>query len=309
MTALPVKYRPKTLDEIVGHAEVVTKLKSYAKKKERRAFLFHGPAGTGKTTLARIIAKEYGCAMDYTMEVDAATNTGVDNIRDIQEVLRYLPMGGTKMRAVILDEAHMLSKAAWNSILKPLEEVPPHVVWFICTTEPDKVIKTVKERCAVFGLSPLSVVLLKKIINHVAKGEGIELKSDIIDLIAQEAGGSPRQAISFLEKCSEVSNVKEAAKLLASALESDATIELCRFLVSGGNNWSAAMEIVAKFKSEQPEGIRIVVCNYMGKVLQGTKNGKQAAHLLNILEAFEGTYNQSEKMAPLLLSLGRVLLQ
>lgn len=183
------------------------------------------------------------------------------------------------------------------------------MAWFICTTEPDKVLPTIKSRAAQYHLAPLSVVLLKKILGSVAKAEGIKIKPEVLELIAKEARGSPRQALSYLEACEVAESVKEAAALMESAGSSDNTIALCRLLVGGRGSWADAMKIVNEMKTESPEGVRIVVCVYTANTIKKTTNGKEAARLLNILEAFEGTYNQSEKFAPLLLSIGRVLLQ
>jgi len=310
MTSLHAKYRPSAFEDVVGHTSVLKSLQSILQRKTSRTFLFHGPSGTGKTTLARIIAAEVGCEPGYIMEVDAATNNGVDNARDIQDTLRYLPMGqGKGRKAVILDEAHMLSKAAWNSLLKALEEPPSHVYWFICTTELDKVPATIKTRCTSIGLAPLSSDQIRAVVKRAAKGEGLKISDDVLEVIVAEARGSPRQALVNLDACADSKTRKEAADILKSAIASDATIELCRFLTGKGGSWAKAMEIVSRLKEEQPEGVRIVVCNYVAAVLKNTKSDKDAGRLLAILEAFEGTYNQSEKLAPLLLSLGRILLQ
>jgi len=306
--SLPVKYRPASFEEVVGHKVILKSIESVIKRKSSRTFLFHGPSGTGKTTLARIIAAEVGCLPEYILEVDAATNTGVENIRDIQETLRYLPMGNSK-KAIILDEAHMLTKSAWNSLLKVTENPPPHVYWFLCTTELDKVPATIKTRCSAFGLSLLSSDQLKIVVKRVIKAEKMKVSDDVLEVIISEARGSPRQAIVNLDLCAESETKKQAAEILKSAIASDATIELCRFLVGSGGSWAKAMEIVSRLKEENPESVRIIMCNYVAAVLKGAKSDKDAARLLAILEAFEGYYNPSEKMAPLLLSLGRVLLQ
>lgn len=305
--SLPVKYRPDSFEDVVGHTAVLKSLQGVVKRGSQ-TFLFHGPSGTGKTTLARIIAREAGCV--ETLEVDAATNTGVDNIRDIQETIRYRPISNGKgKRAIILDEAHMLSKSAWNSLLKVVEEPPAHVFWFFCTTELDKVPATIKTRCSAFGLSSVSTDNLRTVVKRVAKSEKIRISDDVLEVIVSEARGSPRQALVNLDLCADAETKKQAADILKSAIASDAAIELCRFLTGKGGSWAKAMEIVSRLKDEQPEGVRIVVCNYVAAILKNSKSDKDAGRLLAILDAFEGTYNQSEKLAPLLLSIGRVLLQ
>lgn len=308
MASLHVKHRPGSFEDIVGHAAVLKSIRGVLSRKSSQAFLFHGPAGTGKTTLARIVAGEVGCEPTYVLEVDAATNTGVDNVREIQEKLRYLPLGGKGNRAIILDEAHMLSKSAWNSLLKVIEEPPAHVFWFLCTTEVDKVPATIKSRCSAIGLSALTHDQIRVIVKRVAKAERMRVHDDVLEVIVSESRGSPRQALVNLDLCADAETRKQASEILKSAIASDATLTLCRFLVSGGS-WAKAMDIVADLKDENPESVRIVVCNYVAAVLKKTKSAKDAGPLLAILDAFEGTFNQSEKQAPLLLALGRILLQ
>src|SRR3990172_5826753 len=222
--SLPVKYRPASFEEVVGHKVILKSIESVIKRKSSRTFLFHGPSGTGKTTLARIIAAEVGCLPEYILEVDAATNTGVENIRDIQETLRYLPMGNSK-KAIILDEAHMLTKSAWNSLLKVTENPPPHVYWFLCTTELDKVPATIKTRCSAFGLSLLSSDQLKIVVKRVIKAEKMKVSDDVLEVIISEARGSPRQAIVNLDLCAESETKKQAAEILKSGIAPDRSEE------------------------------------------------------------------------------------
>lgn len=303
---LAEKYRPTSFDDVVGQAVTVKSLKSVLKRGNAKTFLFSGPSGCGKTTLAKICAAQVGCSENAVMSVDAATNTGVDNVREIQEVVKYLPMG-SKARAVIIDECHMLSKAAWNSLLMITEKPPKHLYWFFCTTEPAKVIATIKTRSSAYTLKPVSSKDLSAVAERVIDAEGIEISPKVLKLVISEAGGSPRQMLSNLEVCLSAKNTKEAAALLESAEASDHTIELCRLLASGRATWKNAVEIVAEMKTENPESVRIVLLNYVSAVLLKTKSTKEAQRLLAILEAFETPYNISEKRAPLLLSLGRAL--
>lgn len=299
-------YRPTTFDEVVGQDVTVKSLKKILKRGNAKTFLFSGPSGCGKTTLAKICAAEVGCTENAIMSVDAATNTGVDNVREIQDVVKYLPMG-SKARAVIIDECHMLSKAAWNSLLMITEKPPKHLYWFFCTTEPGKVIPTIKTRSSAYTLKPVATRELHEVAARVLEAEEIDLNPKILKLVISEAGGSPRQMLSNLEVCLSAKNSKEAAALLESAEASDNTIELCRLLVSGKATWKSAIKIVREMKTENPESVRIVLLNYISAVLLKTESARDAQRLLAIIDAFSAPYNLSEKRAPLLLSLGTVL--
>ena len=307
-SVLHLKYRPKRFKDVVGQDAVVSALKGLIDSKGARSFLLSGPSGTGKTTLARIAAKELGHKSKDVLEIDAATHTGIDAMRQVQELLRYVPFGSSSGRAIIVDEAHMLSRSAWNSLLKVVEEPPELVSWFFCTTEPAKVPKTIRTRCAALDLRDVSSDDLKSLVLHVIKSESLKIEEDVVTVIVREASGSPRQALVNLSICLLASTRKEAAEALRSASESDVVLELCRFLVNKGS-WLKAMAIVNKFTNENPESIRIAVCNYMGAALRNSKKDRQACHFLEIIDAFAEPYNSSEHMTPLLVSIGQVLLQ
>ena len=141
---LHIKWRPQKLNDVISHAFVVSSLKALLKEKEcPHSFLFTGPSGVGKTTLARIVASYLEAAV---LEIDAATNTGIDAMRAVQDMARYKAIDNEK-RVVIIDECHALSKQTWQSLLKIVEEPPAHLYWAFCTTEPDKVPATIKTRC------------------------------------------------------------------------------------------------------------------------------------------------------------------
>lgn len=305
--SLHTKYRPSRFEDVIGQGAVVASLSKVIERNSAQAFLLCGPSGTGKTTLARIAAEAKGCAFKDILEIDAATFTGVDAMRDIQEKIRYRPFGKTMGRAIVIDEAHGLSKQAWNSLLKVIEEPPPHVSFFFCTTEVGKVPATIKTRCAAFTLKPVAERDLTQIVNRVMKAEKFNLTVEIRDLVVKEAMGSPRQALVNLALCRDITDRKEAADVLRTASVADGPIELCRFLIRGGS-WMKAMAIIGKLVDENPESIRIIVCNYFGKVAMGSKSDKDAMAALSVIDNFATPYNQSEGFAPLLLSMGRVLL-
>lgn len=300
------KYRPTELSSVVGQSAAVNAIGKILKRGDVKTFLLSGPSGTGKTTLARIIAAQLGCASKDVIEVDAATNSGVDATRALQDAAQFVPFGKSKRRGIIVDEAHALSKQAWQSLLKSIEEPPEFMLWFFCTTEMSKVPPTIKTRCAAFGLKEVDTTSLRKLLVDVCKAERIKLAMGVEDQLLRSAHGSPRQLLVNLAMVREAANRKEASDLLRQVEEGDATIELCRFLLKGGS-WSAAMKIYDKLKGENPEGVRIVVCNYMASVLKGTTSDDKAQGILQVLDAFSEPFNASENSAPLLLAIGRTL--
>jgi len=207
---------------------------------------------------------------------------------------------------VIVHNCHSLSKNAWQSLLKITEKPPEHAFWFFCTTEPSKVPDTIKTRAASYTLRDVPNTDLGKLYDKVAEAEDLELPGDVGDTIIKEARGSPRQLLVNLELCRNARSRKEASELLHTASQSDAMIELCRFLVKGGS-WMKAMGLLEQLDGENPESIRIVVANYMASVAKGAKTDRAACHALGILDAFSQPFNQSDKLAPLITAIGRVL--
>lgn len=305
---LHTKYRPSKFEDVIGQDAAVKALRGIIKRKSSRAFLLTGPTGTGKTTLARIAAIALGAGNDTIIEIDAATHTGVDNVRQIQDVLRYKPFGDVEVRAIIVDEAHGLSKQSWDALLKSIEEPPAHIVWFFCTTNPIKVPATIKSRCTAVTLKPVPLDALNDLLDDVCDAEQIDLPDDVLDTIAEMAGGSPRQMLVNLNLCRDVTNRKVAAELLKGAVEGDAIRELCQFLSKGGS-WMKCAAILKKLDGENPEGVRIAVVNYFAAVVRGAKSDRQALAALSIIQEFATPYNQAENMAPLYLSIGHALAQ
>lgn len=305
-------YRPSKWEEVSGQSSVVKPMKALLKAGNSQAFLLSGPSGTGKTTLARIGAVEFGCdakmVRDGYFDINAAANTGVEDMRKIQDQIRYKPITGqSEKRAVIVDECHRLSGNAWDILLKPVEEPPAHLIWFFCTTNLKKVPATIKTRCSKFELKDVSDRDIEELLQDIAREEGLDLPDDVMRVIIAEAHGSPREALNHLALCQDARTRREAADLLKAVLDTDAVIELCRFLAQGGGSWIKCMSIVEKLKDENPEGIRIIASNYFGKAIRNAKSDKDACFWLARLEAFAQPYNESEKFAPLMMSIGRVM--
>ncbi len=206
------EYRPQHFDDVVGQEQVTKPLSEAIKtKKVGHAYLFAGSRGLGKTSVARIFAREIGCTEKDLYEVDAASNNSVEDIRQITEGVYTLPFE-SPFKVYILDEAHMLSKSAWNAFLKTLEEPPKHAVFILATTELDRVPETVASRCQVFTFKKPTRKILAKQVTEIAKKEGCTLALDAAELVAMLAEGSYRDALSVLQKVLTASTDKKLSR-------------------------------------------------------------------------------------------------
>jgi DNA polymerase-3 subunit gamma/tau len=257
VTALYRKYRPQTFDDVVGQEAVVRTLRNAVDTDQvRQAYLFAGPRGTGKTSMARILAKALNCqgstvptsSPDATchacvaiangtsldvVEMDAASQRGIDDIREIRERVVLQPVEG-RSKVYILDEAHQLTDAAWNALLKLIEEPPPHLVFVFCTTDLGKVIPTVRSRCQTFAFQRPRLAELVALLRRVADGEQIEAPDSALSLIARSARGSFRDAVSTLDQLSAATGGKidaQAVLQLLGTVDEDSLLRLCDMVV------------------------------------------------------------------------------
>ena len=219
--ALYRKYRPSNFDEVVGQTHIIQTLKNaIIQNRIAHAYLFCGPRGTGKTSIAKIFAKTLNCTNSQDapcgicenckmaangshpdiIEIDAASNNGVDEVRNLIDKVKYAPMQG-KYKIYIIDEVHMMTSGAFNALLKTIEEPPAHVIFIFATTEPNKVLPTIISRCQRFDFNKVSVNDIKYRLSVVCKNEGIEIDQDGLTLIAQLADGGMRDALSILDQC------------------------------------------------------------------------------------------------------------
>ncbi len=219
--ALYRKYRPESFKEVLDQDHIVTVLEGAIKKGNiPHAILFSGTRGTGKTTLARVFAKAIGTKDLDIYEMDAASNRGIDDVRELKEAVHTLPYESEK-KVYIIDEVHMLTKEAFNALLKTLEEPPEHVVFILATTEEEKLLDTILSRCQVFRLNSPSRAVLNKIVTKIAKKEGFTLKPDAADLIAIAADGSFRDALGVTQKVilasgDEIGDADEVAAIIGA---------------------------------------------------------------------------------------------
>jgi len=198
--ALYRKYRPQTFSDVVGQEQIVELLTSSIKQKKiGHAYMFCGSRGTGKTTVARIFAHDIGCNPEDIIEIDAASNRGIDEIRELREAVRTAPFS-SPYKVYIVDEAHMLTKEAANALLKTLEEPPSHVVFILATTDPNKLPQTIVSRCQKINFKQPDNKTLADRLVHIAKEEGFGLPLVAAEIIAQHGNGSYRDAIGILEQ-------------------------------------------------------------------------------------------------------------
>lgn len=257
--ALHIKYRPDTLDKVIGQGHIIDSLKATLEDNDQQAFLFEGPSGTGKTTLARIVAQTLGC--DEIIEIDAASHTGVDAMREIAQRANYVTLGGGG-KAFIVDECHRLSRQAWESLLKDIEEPPAGVYWLFCTTEGAKVIKAIRTRCLTYTLREVAYRPLLRLVSDVAKAEGIALSEDVLDAAAEAADGSPRQALVNLTAVRHAENARAAFEVLNRAPAGKEAFDLAKMICKPTYSFGDACALLKELKDVQPETIRHTVRAY-----------------------------------------------
>jgi DNA polymerase III gamma/tau subunit len=289
--ALHIKHRPKDLDGIVGNEATVRSLRAIIERKPSdrpRAYLFYGPKGCGKTTMARIVAAEFGAIGMDLSEIDVADFRGIETARKIRERMNYKPMEGS-VRAYLLDECHMLTTEAQTALLKALEDTPEHVCFLLCTTEPNKLKGTVRDRCHKAEVRTIPEEDLDQLLRDVAKAEDKAVSRKAREKIASMCEGSPRAALTMLDAVIDLPRREQAESVKAIEDAEKQAIDLCR-AIANKRPWTEIKEIIAGLrKTTGAEEARRAIMGYFTSAMLG-KGSDKSAYLF--LDAFrETTYD------------------
>ena len=261
MKSLYRKYRPLKLVDVVGQSQVITPLSNALKEgKISHAYLFTGPRGTGKTSVARIFAHEvnnfeYKLEDDYTdiIEIDGASNRGIDDIREIREKALIKPTSG-KYKVYIIDEVHMLTKEAFNALLKTLEEPPEHVIFIMATTDLYKVPATILSRAQVYNFKLADFEVISKHLQKICEKEKIIIQPEALDIVVKRGGGSFRDSLSLLDQISTLSDKEITHEMVEAAMGLPEDIKIANLLKEYASSNSA--QITALLKELFEMGIR-----------------------------------------------------
>lgn len=319
--ALYRKWRPKTFEDVVGQEHVTTTLKNEIKNgRPSHAYLLMGSRGTGKTTCAKLIAKAVNClsprdgspcgeceicrgvdngSLVDVVEIDAASNSGVDNIRDLREEANFLP-NVAKYRVYIIDEAHMLSMGAVNALLKIMEEPPAHVIFILATTEIHKIPATIQSRCQRFDFGRIDTQTIAGRLSYVAGQEGIQYEDEAMTMVARLADGGMRDALSLLDLCIAHGGTVtvEAVSRAAGLVGQEYLFDIAEAVAEG--DLSAAMSIIEKVGSEAMEFDRLcqqLVSHYRNLLMAATAK-EPGAFIVCLPETLERYVRQAAKTFP-----------
>lgn len=287
------KYRPKKLSEVIGQDQAVKVIEGFLRKNDfPHATLLTGPSGCGKTTIARSVRRRLKCGdCDFT-EINAAQSRGIDTIREIQHRVGLYPMGG-KSRVWLIDEAHKLTSDAQNALLKILEDSPKSSYFFLCSTDPTKLLRTIITRCTEIKIKGLGAKDLITLIEGVTKKEELsDITEEIIDKLVEVAEGSARKALVVLHQIASLEGEDSKLEAIQNSDARKQGIDLARLLIKPGVRWTEVSRVIKEIEDE-PETIRRIVLGYASAVCLG--GGKLAGRCYMILSIFRDHFYDEGK--------------
>lgn len=301
------KYRPTDLSEVVGQPDAVRVLTDMVKRRDvPHTILFSGPSGVGKTTIARILKEDIGCGDQDFKEINAADTRGIDDVRNIREFMGLAPMSG-RCRVYLVDECHNLTKDAQTAALKMLEDTPRHVYFMLATTEPGKLLPTIRTRSTHLELKPVGVADMQTLVKRVAKAENFVMSDGLLDKIVEVAEGSCRKALVLLETAIAAgTDEDDQINAVKGGAHQEEAIRIARLLVAGGTKWGEMAKCLKECKeltNDGVEGLRYMVLGYAKAILL---NGKQDPRCCAIIEEF-GRHMFDSKTAGFVLACYAVI--
>jgi len=308
--ALPLKYRPAYLDEVVGNEASIKSIESILKREKSKipnSWLFVGPSGCGKTTLARIVKDELGCTDMSFYEYNASNTRGIDTIRKVQEGAVLAPRSGD-VKVYLFDECHMLTKEAMNALLKLLEDSPTNTYFLLATTNPEKLIKPIHSRCTTIKVSAITTkkmepFIIDTLVEELGEKEAEQFPADVITAIAKNSGGACRDALKLLDMIIDMEDFDDMLGAVEQGAPQEGSIkELCDMLKTPRTQWKQMAKFLRNF-DEDPEKVRRIVLSWFSNMLLSDGSVRTA----EVLEAFESNYYDSGK-AGLYLSCFQVVM-
>lgn len=299
------KYRPKTLDEVIGQDQAVKILKGFIEKKKLpQAILLSGDdsSGCGKTTIARCLVRPMGCNTKLSeaegnhsgdfFEQDGASNGGIDDIRAIKNRVGLSALYG-KSKVFLVDECHKITEAGQQAMLKVLEDTPPNNYFILATTNAGKLLKTVKSRCTEIKISPLVPKNMRLVVERVLKGEKAKITDDVMDKLIEASEGSARKALVTLEQILQLESEDDQIDAIRKTESKRQAIEIARGLING-TSWRD-MATILKEVTEEPESLRYMILGYARTILlKGNGSSKNECKARDLIRAFEFNFFDSK---------------
>lgn len=287
---LQKRFRPKSFRSVVGQDHVVKLLQAKMDSEDGipHALLLSGPSGVGKTTIGRILQSMLKSGPNFT-EMDAARNNGIDTIRRIEQRARMVPLGGGAM-VWLIDEAHQLTTPAQQAFLKILEDTPKYAYFFLATTNPGKLIPTIRNRCTHLALKMISDGELRVLVNKICKRQKIELDENVLVELVKAAEGSARKVLVLLDSVREHDSIDDQMDAIKDSHTEREAIEICRIMFNRKGTWKD-MAAVLKSVSEEPESLRRMILGYARTCMLNSPH--IAARASIVIQAFQDNFYDS----------------